>query len=91
MRLQKFLADCGIASRRKSEELILKGLVTVNGKVVTELGTKVEPGEDVVCFKGKPIKPANNKIYIMLNKPAGCVSTCNDEKGRATILDYAKT
>ena len=90
MRLQKFLADCGIASRRKSEELILIGLVTVNGKVITELGTKVEPGEDVVCFKGKTIKPANNKIYIMLNKPAGCVSTCNDEKGRATILDYVK-
>ena len=61
-RLQKYMADCGIASRRKSEELIQNGFVTVNGEVVKELGTKINPDKDVVAYKGKVIKPQNKKV-----------------------------
>ena len=64
VRLQKYLADCGIASRRKSEELILQGKVTVNGKVVTELGTKIIPNHDHVKFENKEIKLKENHVYI---------------------------
>lgn len=87
VRLQKYLADCGVASRRKSEEYIAEGLVSVNGETVTELGSKVDPDTDTVCFRGRKVIPDNNFIYIMLNKPAGYVSTCSDEKGRKTVLD----
>ena len=89
MRLQKFLAEAGVASRRKSEELIKEGRVVVNGRRVHEMGINVEP-EDVVLFDGKRIKAAEKKVYIMFNKPVGCVSTCSDEKGRQTVLDYIK-
>ena len=89
IRLQKYLADCGIASRRKSEELILNGNVQVNGKTVTELGTKVTL-KDEIKFKGKIIKPQNEKIYILLNKPIGYVTTTKDQFGRDTVLDLVK-
>jgi 23S rRNA pseudouridine2605 synthase len=85
-RLQKYLAEAGVASRRKSEELIQKGRVKVNGATVTELGTKVTGG-DVVMVDGKEIKPEENKVYIMLNKPAGYVTTSKDQFGRKTVLD----
>ena len=88
MRLQKYLAECGIASRRKSEELIANGLVSVNGKQITEMGVQIDPDTDVVCYKNQRVYPENKKIYLMLNKPAGCVCTCSDDRGRATILDY---
>lgn len=86
MRLQKFMADCGVASRRKCEEFILEGRVSVNGKTVCELGTKVEEG-DTVLFDGKKLKAQNKKVYIMLYKPDKVVSTASDPEGRKTVLD----
>ena len=86
MRLQKYLAQCNIASRRVAEKLILDGRVKVNGKVVTELGTKVMPG-DVVEYDGNIVTEEKRKYYIMLNKPEGFVTTANDEKGRSTVLE----
>lgn len=90
MRLQKFMARCGVASRRKSEELILKGKVKVNGKVVTKLGTTVDPERDVVMYKGEIIKKEAEKVYVLLNKPAGYVTTLQDEKGRRIVTDLIK-
>lgn len=89
IRLQKYLADCGVASRRKCEQFILDGLVEVNGKVVQELGTKVNE-RDEVKFKGKVLKPAEDKVYILLNKPIGYVTTAKDQFGRDTVLDLVK-
>jgi len=89
MRLQKYLALCSVASRRASEALILDGRVKVNGKAVTELGTKVNNG-DVVEVDGKEIRPDKKKIYIALNKPAGCVTTASDERGRKTVMEYVQ-
>jgi len=86
IRLQKYIALAGIASRRKDEELIRNGLVTVNGKIVTEMGTRVN-GSDVVEVCGKRAKLEENKIYIMLNKPKGYVSTAKDQFSRKTVLD----
>ena len=88
MRLQKLMADCGVASRRKSEELILKGRVSVNGQVITEMGVQVDPLKDVVCLDGTKLELTANKIYIMLNKPQKVVSTVSDPEGRETVLDY---
>ena len=89
MRLQKYLALCSVASRRASEALILDGRVKVNGKTVTELGTKVIYG-DIVEVDGKEIRPDKKKIYIALNKPAGCVTTASDERGRKTVMEYVQ-
>ncbi len=89
MRLQKYLALCSVASRRASEALILDGRVKVNGKTVTELGTKVICG-DIVEVDGKEIRPDKKKIYIALNKPAGCVTTASDERGRKTVMEYVQ-
>ncbi len=90
MRLQKFLADAGISSRRKAEEHILEGRVEVNGVTVKEMGFIVDPITDKVKFMGKDVCPSSKKIYIMLNKPAGYVSTCKDEKGRKTVMHLLK-
>ena len=90
VRLQKFMAEAGIASRRKCEELILAGDVTVNGKTVFELGTKVNPEKDEVLFKGKKINIINKKVYILLNKPIGYVTTVSDQFRRDTVLDLVK-
>ncbi len=87
MRLQKYMAICGVASRRASEELIKSGKVKVNGKIVTEMGIIVDPVKDKVSVNGKIIKPEKNKIYIMLNKPVGVVTTVSDEKGRLVVTD----
>ena len=86
MRLQKYLASCGVASRRKCEAYILEGKVTVNGKVVNTLGTQVE-ANDEVCFCGKKVNLQEEYVYYMLNKPVGYVTTVQDEKERATVLD----
>lgn len=86
MRLQKYLAGCGAASRRKCEEFITAGRVTVNGAVVTELGTQVEAG-DAVTLDGKPMLPEEKKYYILYHKPMGEVCTASDPQGRATVLD----
>lgn len=91
VRLQKYLANCGIASRRKAEELILEGRVSVNGKIVKELGTKVDSEKDEVKYLGKVVKPQNDEhIYILLNKPIGYVTTVTDQFNRPTVLDLVK-
>ena len=91
IRLQKFMADSGIASRRKCEELILQGKVQVNGKQITELGTKINPEKDVVEFENKIVNNENKKyVYILLNKPIGYVTTSKDQFGRDTVLDLVK-
>lgn len=88
-RLQKFLANAGIASRRKCEELILDGKIEVNGIIVTELGTKVSE-KDIVKYNGKIVKPEEEKVYILLNKPIGYVTTAKDQFNRDTVLDLVK-
>ena len=90
-RLQKFLANAGVCSRRKAEEHILAGDVKVNGKFTTELGIKILPEKDKIEFKGKVIKRDNDeKVYILLNKPIGYVTTTSDQFGRDTVLDLVK-
>jgi 23S rRNA pseudouridine2605 synthase len=91
IRLQKYIADCGISSRRKAEEMIVRGLVEVNGQVVRELGTKVNPEEDTVAVEGSTIDHSEvEKIYVLLHKPRGCVTTLNDPEGRQTVMDFVK-
>ena len=90
VRLQKFLADAGIASRRKAEMLILDGDVKVNGKEIRELGTKIEPDKDVVEYKNKIVKANNKYVYILLNKPIGYVTTAKDQFGRDSVMDLVK-
>ena len=87
IRLQKFMAECGIASRRACEVIITDGRVSVNGAKVSELGAKIDPDYDAVCVDGKPVKKVSKKYYIMLNKPAGYITTSNDQFGRKTVLD----
>ena len=89
-RLQKYLAECGVASRRKCEELILEGKVKVNNQIVTELGVKVNLEKDIVKFEDKEIKPTSKMVYILLNKPIGYVTTADDQFGRDTVLDLVK-
>lgn len=89
MRINKYLADCGIASRRKCEELILQGKVKVNGKLIKELGIDVKP-TDIVSFENRVVKPVSNKVYYKLHKPKGYVTTVNDEKGRKTVLNLMR-
>ncbi len=86
VRLQKFMADCGVASRRKSEELIEAGKVKVNGHPV-HIGDKVNPKKDIVTVKGKKINKVEKLVYIALNKPRGYVTTVSDERGRKTVMD----
>ena len=91
IRLQKFMADCGVASRRKCEEYILKGLVRVNGEIVNKLGIKVVPDKDIVEYNGKKIQNVNNKkVYILLNKPIGYVTTVKEQFGRPTVMELVK-
>lgn len=87
VRLQKYIAMCGVASRRNAETLISEGRVTVNGSLVREQGVKVEVGADKVTVNGKAVKPVNKQYYIMLNKPAGYVSTVKDQFDRPTVTD----
>jgi 23S rRNA pseudouridine2605 synthase len=87
MRLQRYLSQAGVAARRKAEELITEGAVTVNGKVVTVLGTKIEPGVDRICVDGKAVY-AKELLYVLLNKPKGCITSVADPEGRLTVMDY---
>ena len=89
-RLQKYMARCGVASRRKCEEIILSGEVKINDNIVSQLGVKINPEKDIVTYKGNIIKPEEKKLYIMLNKPEGYITSVKDEKGRKTILDLVK-
>lgn len=89
IRLQAFIARCGIASRRSAEKLITEGRVSVNGNTVSELGTKVSLS-DFVCVDGKPVALEEKKRYVLLNKPAGYVCSLSDEKGRPVAADLLK-
>jgi 23S rRNA pseudouridine2605 synthase len=86
-RLQKIMAECGIASRRKAEEIIAAGRVTLNGKVVKEQGTKADPEQDEICVDGKPLEKRQRLLYFLLNKPKGYVTTVSDPEGRPTVMD----
>lgn len=87
MRLQKFMADAGVASRRKCEEIILAGRVQVNGETAA-LGVCVDPTADAVCLDGRPITPVAQRVTVVLNKPRGVMCTAKDPEGRPTVLDY---
>lgn len=89
MRLQVYLAHAGVASRRACEKIIAEGRVSVNGTLVTDMGSKVRTG-DTVLLDGKPVHPETRKCYVLLNKPAGFVCTLSDEKGRPTAADLLK-
>src|SRR5271165_490797 len=89
-RLQKIIAAAGIASRRKAEELITAGLVSVNGHIVTELGTKADSSVDSIKVNGRPLGAAERHVYLLLNKPKGYVTTVTDPEGRPTVLDLVR-
>ncbi len=91
MRLQKFLARAGVASRRGSEDLMTAGRVTVNGAVATELGTKVDPRVDVVEVDGRRVDPSQGSAYLVLNKPKDAITTMDDPQGRPTVVSYVPT
>lgn len=87
VRLNKYIADCGICARRKAGELILEGAVTVNGELVIEPGFRVTPGTDKVAFRGEAVRPVERKVYILMNKPRDTITSASDEKGRHTVMD----
>src|SRR5208337_1833819 len=89
-RLQKLIAAAGIASRRKAEELITAGLVSVNGETVTELGTKADPNVDSIKVDGRTMGAAERHLYLLVNKPKGHVTTVTDPEGRPTVLDLVR-
>ena len=89
-RLQKYLANCGICSRRKAEELIASGKVSVKRKIVKELKKKINPKVDKVIYNGKEVKEESNHVYILLNKPIGYVTTAKDQFGRDSVMDLVK-
>jgi 23S rRNA pseudouridine2605 synthase len=88
--LQKIMAASGIASRRKAEEIIAAGRVTLNGKVVTEQGTKADAEKDLICVDGAPLKKRERLLYFMLHKPKGYVTTVSDPEGRPTVMALMK-
>ena len=89
-RLQKIFSKAGIASRRKAEELILQGRVSVNGRVVSELGSKAVLGKDDICLDGKAIKAETERVVVALFKPRNCVTTLHDPQGRPTVADLVR-
>src|SRR5437773_530560 len=89
-RLQKIIAAAGIASRRKAEQMITSGLVSVNGQIVTELGTRADPEQDHIRVNGKLLHGAERHIYLLMNKPKGYVTTARDPEGRPTVMDLLR-
>jgi len=85
VRLQKYLAGCGIASRRKAEEIILQGRITVDDEVVTAMGTQINPSTQEIRLDGKVVTPHNDLLYVLLNKPQGYVTTMSDPQGRPIV------
>lgn len=90
LRLQKYIAKAGITSRRKAEKLIEEGRVKVNGKIVKEMGIKIDPKQDEVLVDNKKAELEDKKVYILLNKPEGYVTTLSDQFGRPTVVDLIK-
>jgi len=90
-RLQKILAAAGVGSRRKAEEMIAAGRVTVNGSVVTELGTKADAEQDAICVDGTPVERRERLVYFLLHKPKGYVTTLSDPEGRPTVMELMKS
>ena len=90
MRINKYIASCGVASRRKAEEIILDGRVTVNGKLVTELAFNIDEEKDIVEIDGEQIGVEKNNVYIVLNKPEGYITTVKDQFDRPSVLDLVK-
>ncbi|MBN1269231.1 MAG: rRNA pseudouridine synthase [Kiritimatiellae bacterium] len=86
VRLQKFLADCGVASRRACEQLIARGIVTVDGRAVTQMGARIDPARQAVCVRGRRVLP-QGRLYLALNKPRDVLCTSRDPRGRRTFLD----
>ncbi len=89
MRINRYLAECGLASRRKCEEFVIRGEVSVNGSVVTDLAAQVSRA-DVVTVGGRRVSPVSGHVYLMMNKPKGCVTTVSDDRGRKTVLDIVR-
>ncbi len=90
VRLNKYIAECGISSRRKADELIKSGRVEINGKICRELGIKINPQKDKIFVDGKQVLKLDEPVYIVFNKPKDCITTTKDEKGRISVLDYVK-
>jgi len=90
IRLQKFLQECGVASRRKSEKMIREGMIKVNGEIIQEMGYKVDPQKDIVELNGKELKVDQRKVYILLNKPRYVITSVKDERGRKTVMEFIK-
>ena len=90
MRLAKYLAQAGLTSRRHAEQLIKNGEITVNGQLVTEMGTQVEPGADIIVYQGRKIGSMPRMVYVLLNKPAGFICSVDDPQGRPTVLSLLK-
>ncbi|RPI19650.1 MAG: rRNA pseudouridine synthase [Ignavibacteriae bacterium] len=90
VRLNKYISGSGHSSRRKTDELISEGRVSVNGRTITELGTKINPGTDIIKVDGEVIRNTQRLLYILLNKPAGYITTTSDEKNRPTVIDLVK-
>jgi 23S rRNA pseudouridine2605 synthase len=89
-RLNKFLSHCGVASRRSAEELIKQGRIEINGTVVTELGTRVDPTKDKVAVDGEVIRLPERYLYVVLNKPKDTITTVKDDRGRRTVMDLVQ-
>lgn len=90
IRLNKFLSTAGITSRRKADEMIQEGKVRVNGKVILDLGVKIDPARDTVFVNEKQVVHLDEPIYIVFNKPKDCITTASDERGRVTVMDYVR-
>lgn len=90
IRLQKILADAGVASRRKAEKMIEEGRITINGIVISKLGAKANPAKDFIKVDGKPVTKKERHVYLLLNKPRGVVTTLKDDKGRPVVCDLIK-
>jgi 23S rRNA pseudouridine2605 synthase len=90
IRLNKYLANAGVCSRRHADELIQSGRVQVNGEIISELGCKVNPAEDNIFVDGSQVVILDEPIYIIFNKPKDCITTASDDRGRTTVMDYVK-
>jgi 23S rRNA pseudouridine2605 synthase len=90
IRLNKYLASSGVASRRKADVMIQAGEVRINGKIVTDLGVKINPSRDKIFVNGKQVVLLDESVYIVFNKPKDCISTASDERGRTTVMDYIR-